>query len=141
MVYNNSEGVISSPNLMNSLLPKNDNYTYSITGRIGTRIHLVFSFMNLGEASFDPSKCLFIYEGYVSNRTLAATQCGDDTAQFLSKKNVLVLTYEAKGDDMLIENSGFKIYYSIGVQGTLSFDTFPAKFASISSLEEGVTDF
>ncbi|XP_065063691.1 cubilin-like isoform X2 [Rhopilema esculentum] len=75
------------------------------------------------EAPFDPARCLFIYEGYVSNRTIAKTQCGDDTAQFLSTNNDLVLTYEAKSDGMMIENPGFQIYYSIGVQGCDQFFT------------------
>ena len=67
---------------------------------------------------------LKIYEGSISNSTLMATRCGNDTAQFISHSNLTNLVFNS---DSTISGTGFSIHYG-GISVTTVVNGLKLKF-------------
>ena len=118
LVYNNTEGMIYSPHLMNKLLIRNQTYTYHIEADFGMKIYLAFSYMNLGSDVQCSRTSLSIYEGTNTSESPKEIRCGRNSTEFLSSTNILTLKYiNTNEPSVLSADHGFIIYYSSNKEG------------------------
>ena len=118
MVYNNTEGLIYSPNFMNKLLNTSKTYTYRIEADAGMRVYLSFSYINFHDDVNCSKTSLTIYEGADTSGIPKGKRCGRNSSEFLSASNVITLKYKTSADtSSFLADHGFIVYYSSGPQG------------------------
>ena len=119
MVYNNTEGVLYSPNFMNKQLNISQTYTYRIEADTGLRVYLAFSYINFYQDTNCSVTSLSIYDGTNTNGIPTARRCGRNSTEFLSVSNVVTLEYITSANtSSLPADHGFIIFYASGTQST-----------------------
>ena len=118
LVYNNTEGMIYSPNFMNRQLNISQTYTYRIEAAAGLRIYLAFSYINFYQDTNCSETSLSIYDGTNANGTPTARRCGRNSTEFLSVSNVVTLKYLTGSiASPAPSDHGFLIFYTSGTNG------------------------
>ena len=88
--------------------PNNDRCQNSIRATYGNRITLNMEHFDLERSENCMKDSLKIYEGSISNSTLASTRCGNDTTRYVSKSNLIYLVFRS---DASISRTGYRIQY------------------------------
>ena len=131
MVFNNTEGMLYSPNFINKLLSRLQTYTYRIEAVPGMKIYLYFSYINLHNDSSCTSMSLSIFEGTNSSGVPAEKRCGRSSQQFTSVSNIITLKFENNFSAAMVpEDYGFHIYFVSGNNGETIYFTYDVLSAS-----------
>ena len=118
MVYDNTEGLIYSPNFMSKLLNQSEEYTYRIEADAGMRVYLSFSYINFHDDVNCLMTSLSIYEGANTVGTSIERRCGRISTNFVSASNLVTLKYKTNLSIAgLPSDHGFIVYYSSGTSG------------------------
>ena len=118
MVYDNTEGLIYSPNFMNKLLNQSEEYTYRIEADAGMQVYLSFSYINFHDDVHCLMTSLYIYEGVNATGSPVERRCGRISTNFVSASNSVTLKYKTNLSFAgLPSDHGFIVYYSTGTSG------------------------
>ena len=118
LVYDNTEGMVYSPNYMNKQLNMSQTYTYRIEAAAGLRVYLAFSYINFHNDTNCSVTSLSIYDGTNTNGIPTARRCGRNSTEFLSVSNVVTLKYITSANpSSLPADHGFIIFYASGTNG------------------------